>query len=73
MTIWTYNAALKQSMPQTTFYADEYVLILKLKEACEKKSVSRELFECVKENETVNVKYSIGRLSGSIYIREVFK
>ncbi len=70
-TTWVYNLTLKCSTPQTTHYPDEWKLQIKVYDSEGDISVSENIYKRVKNGDSLKVKYSYGRIFGTLYIKEV--
>ena len=71
--VMLYNAATKTSMPSYTHYPDEYQLKIKVGELTDKISVKRKTYDRLEVGQTLQVKYSIGRLWIKLYIKSFTK
>ena len=72
-----YNVALKMALPHTTHYNDEWRLHISLpyengSELTDDVSVNEEYYSKVKLNDCVHIKYTEGRLWGSMNICEIY-
>lgn len=70
-TTWIYDANLKMSMPHTTHHDDDWVLHIQINGLVDDFSVSESYYDKVNVGDTINVKYSDGRIWSTIYIKEI--
>lgn len=70
-TIWVYNAALKMNMPQTTHYSNEWRLWIDVNNLRDDVLVSENYYNSIKVGQQLKLKYSVGRIWKTLYIKEV--
>lgn len=68
-TIWVYNAALKMNSPQQV--DDQWKLWIIVDDLQDDVSVTPNYFNSVKENQQIQLTYSLGRIWKTLYIKDI--
>lgn len=69
--ILIYNAATKTSMPHPMYYPDNWSVCVEVSGRQDSISVDQEEFNILKEGDSVITEYVSGRISNSLYIKNI--
>lgn len=66
-----YSVALR--MPVVRHYPDDYSIVVQLEEGADSVSVRKSFYNGLQKNDPVDVEYVIGRLTGDVYLKAVYR
>lgn len=70
--ILIYNAATKTSMPQPIFHPDDWSVNVEVNGNQDSISIEEKDFKILNKGDEVMAEYVMGRISGNLYLKEIF-